>query len=672
MLRSLVARVRRDPFDAIVLAAAVAGIAVGTAYVNRVTIESVLHRDAERAAGGMSQFLATSLPELPSIMSGRKISPSGRDILELGRIAANAERYEIYNSAGGRVLEYGPSAAQDEGDEHEHENLRDHKPQAFRNILSGDSYVESFEKQENGKTVFLSEGYAPIKDGGRIAGVLEVYLDQTAKKADFESALVTSSMAALSILLLGLTVPVWLYRRRLREKKVVEDRVKYLTQYDELTGLVNRGSLQEYLVTALDGLGKEEGARAALLLIDVDRFEAINDGHGHKGGDAVLRCIGERLSLIVGSSGYVSRFGGDEFAVLMPAVSDRSSLEIFAAQLIASMAQPYPVLERGVVAPVSIGISLMPDDAASADLALRHADLALHAAKMAGRNGYRLYDPSLEQQYARKLAVERAVRRACASNGFELYYQPQFALSAQVLIGFEALLRLNDPELGRVPPSEFIPFTEEMGLIPQIGEWVLREACRFAVLWPAPLGIAVNLSPLQFRDGGLPRLVALILAESKLPPQRLELEVTEGLILANTEAVMDQIRAIRALGVSFAMDDFGTKYSSLSYLWNFTFDSLKIDRDFVQGLGSAEKAAQILETIITLGKTLDVRITAEGVESAEQAQFLAEHHCDAVQGYFFGRPMPAIDVPAAIVKDFQQRNMRERDAIAAEPALQVA
>ena len=189
----------------------------------------------------------------------------------------------------------------------------------------------------------------------------------------------------------------------------------------------------------------------------------------------------------------------------MPSVHDRQSVEAFAGQLVASMARPIPTLDHEVIATISAGISIMPDDAESADLLLRHADLATHAAKMAGRNGYRFYDPSLDQQYSRRLAVERAVRRACAGNGFEIEYQPQFALDGEGLIGFEALLRLNDPEIGQIGPTEFIPFAEEMGLIPQIGEWVLREACRFAVLWPAPLTIAVNLSPLQFRDGTLPQ-----------------------------------------------------------------------------------------------------------------------------------------------------------------------
>jgi EAL domain-containing protein (putative c-di-GMP-specific phosphodiesterase class I) len=310
---------------------------------------------------------------------------------------------------------------------------------------------------------------------------------------------------------------------------------------------------------------------------------------------------------------------------------------------------------------ISTGIALAPDDGDSADLLVRHADLATHAVKMAGGNGYRSYDRSLDGQYERRLAVEAAVRRACTANGFTIEYQPQFALDGEALIGFEALLRLNDPEIGSVPPAEFIPFAEKLGLMTQIGEWVLRESCRFAVLWPAPLTIAVNLSPVQFRGGMLPKLVASILRETGLPPERLELEVTEGLILSNAESVMAQIRAIREQGVSFAMDDFGARYSSLSHLWSFTFGKIKIDGDSVRSLGSAEKGAQILDTIVALGRMLDLRIVAEGVESAEQARFLADHHCDFVQGFLFGRPMPAAEVPAAIVQDFQRRRMPKPD-----------
>jgi EAL domain-containing protein (putative c-di-GMP-specific phosphodiesterase class I) len=310
---------------------------------------------------------------------------------------------------------------------------------------------------------------------------------------------------------------------------------------------------------------------------------------------------------------------------------------------------------------ISAGIALAPDDGDSADLLVRHADLATHAAKEAGRNGYRFYDPSLDGRYARRIAIEAAVRRAFATNGFTIEYQPQFALDGGSLAGFEALLRLNDPEIGSVPPGEFIPFAEKLGLMTQVGEWVLRESCRFAVLWPAPLTIAVNLSPLQFRSGVLPKLVASILRETGLPPERLELEVTESLIRSDTEAVMGQIRAIREQSVSFAMDDFGARYSSLSCLWNLTFGKIKIDGDFVRSLDSAEKGSQILQTIISLARMLDLRIVAEGVESAEQARFLADHHCDFVQGFLFGRPMPAAEVPAAIVQDFQRRRMAKPD-----------
>ncbi len=664
MWRRSAGRVRRISFDVLVLAAALTAIGAGTIYINSANIENLLHQDAERTAGSMSQFLAASLPDLDNLMKGEKLSARSLDLLEFGRSAINVDRYEIYNTKGEQVLEFEQAAEDSEKEaeeEREHENLSEHKPHAFRRILAGEVYVESFERIEDGKPRFISEGYAPVTKDGKFVGVIEVYLDQTKKKAGFEWAVRSSSLAVLAVVLAGLTIPIWLYRRRLREKEVIEDRMRYLARYDDLTGIMNRASLQDLLISTVDDVKANDGALAALIFIDSDRFKEINDSHGHAGGDALLKCIAERLSLIVGSTGYVARFGGDEFAVLMPSVHDRQTVETFVTQLVASMAKPYPTLDHKIIATVSAGVSLIPDDAQTADLVLRHADLAAYAAKMAGRNGYRFYDATLDQQYARRLAVEHAVRRACASNTFDIAYQPQYALDGENLIGFEALLRLNDPELGLILPAEFIPFAEELGLVTQIGEWVLRESCRFAALWPAPLTIAVNLSPLQFRDGDLPKLVADILRETGLAASRLELEVTEGLILANTEAVMSQIKAIRSLGVTFAMDDFGTKYSSLSYLWNFTFDKIKIDRDFITNLGSAEKAAQILETIISLGKTLDLQITAEGVETTDQARFLTEHGCDSVQGFLFGRPMPATEVPAAIVKDFQRRQMPQAD-----------
>jgi diguanylate cyclase (GGDEF)-like protein len=671
MLRKLVARGSRNPYDAAVLCAAITIIAAGTALINEATIGTLLRADAERAAGNMSQFLADNLPDLDKLMQGGKLSERSSELLEFERAAAGVERYEVYDSKGRRVLEFKHRGQKQEEQGAENENLSEHQPQVFKQILAGSPYSESFNGEQDGKPVFVSAGYAPIRNDGALGGIIEVYLDQTARKANFESVVRSSSLAIVGILLLGLIVPVRLYRQRMQEKEMAEERVRYLAQYDDLTGLLNRASLQDRLLTSLEEAKKDESAHAALLFIDVDRFKDVNDTYGHAGGDAVLKSVGERLGLIIGQTGYIGRFGGDEFAVVMPRVNGRQSLEAFAAELIASMAKPYPTLDHDVIAPVSVGISMIPDDAGSAELALRHADLATYAAKMAGRNGFRFYEPSLEEQYARRIAVERAVRRACAAAAFEIEYQPQYALEGPTLLGFEALLRLKDSDIGSVSPAEFIPFAEDMGLILQIGEWVLREACQFAALWPAPLTIAVNLSPLQFRDGSLPKLVAAILKESGLAPNRLELEVTEGLILANTEEVMNQIRTIRASGVRFAMDDFGTKYSSLSYLWNFTFDKIKIDRDFMGSLSSTDKAAQSLETIIALGRALNLSITAEGVESAEQAKFLTDHHCDSVQGFLFGRPMPSTDVPAVIIKDFEDRRL-SRDDAARERKRQVA
>jgi len=329
--------------------------------------------------------------------------------------------------------------------------------------------------------------------------------------------------------------------------------------------------------------------------------------------------------------------------------------------------------EQSIIATVSVGVALAPDDGNDPERLLKSADLALYKAKADGRNCIRFFQPEMDAELLARSKLEKTIREALLHDRFELHYQPLFEISARRLTGFEALIRLPAEDGTFIPPLVFIPVAEELRLIDQIGAWVLQEACRTAITWPENLTVAVNLSPAQFSAGNVSAVVAAALNEAGLAPHRLELEITETLLLRDSAAVMAELQALKAMGVSIVMDDFGTGYSSLSYLWRFPFDKIKIDRSFMQGFeGSGRDAKTIVKTIIALGRELNMRVTVEGVETAAQAAFLDKVDGDQAQGYFFGRPVPASEVSARILADFRTRHLALSSAQAPEDKLRLA
>jgi predicted signal transduction protein with EAL and GGDEF domain len=348
----------------------------------------------------------------------------------------------------------------------------------------------------------------------------------------------------------------------------------------------------------------------------------------------------------------VARLGGNEFVVMQVGATDAEAIDAFAKKLRAGLAAPYDLDGHAANVTVSIGIAVAPAHGDSIGRLMKSGDLALYHSKTNGRDTVSIFSADMDKELAERLRLERAIRAAVADEQFELYYQPAVAMPDGHLVGFEALLRMRDENGAMVSPALFIPLAEQMGLIDKIGDWVLREACRVACDWPADLKVAVNLSPAQFERDGLAARVAGILAETGLEPRRLELEITEGLLLTKSYEVMEELRRLKALNIGIVMDDFGTGYSSLSYLWQFPFDKIKIDRAFMLALeaedhGNAEK---IVKTIIDLGRSLNVTVTVEGVENDRQADFVRESLCDQIQGYYFGRPMPEIDLATHIAK----------------------
>ncbi len=425
------------------------------------------------------------------------------------------------------------------------------------------------------------------------------------------------------------------------ERHKAQARVAHMARHDSLTDLPNRTLFREKMGEGLNQVAIAGGAMA-VLCFDLDNFKTVNDRLGHAAGDRLLRWVAARLKENVGEHDTVARLGGDEFAILQRGPQPQSA-ERLARRLVEIIGRPPPLESQSIHIGVSIGIAVAPDHGLDADELMKCADLALYQAKAKGRGAYQLFEPEMEEQARSRHALEHDLRGALEAGEFHLVFQPQVRLDATELTGFEALLRWKHPARGLVSPAEFIPIAEENGLIVPIGEWVLRTACATAASWP-DLTIAVNLSPVQFRSRGLVAMVTSALAEAGLPPQRLELEVTETALLDDSEATIEILHQLRALGVRVSLDDFGVGYSSLSYLRKFPFDRIKIDRSFVGTLGESPESIAIVRTIASLGAVLGVETTAEGVETIEQLDFVRECGCTAVQGYYFGRPCPAAEV----------------------------
>ncbi|MXP65810.1 EAL domain-containing protein [Roseomonas sp. M0104] len=430
------------------------------------------------------------------------------------------------------------------------------------------------------------------------------------------------------------------------ERKQAEARLAHMARHDALTGLPNRAAFREQMARALARVRRGEGV--AVLCLDLDRFKAVNDSLGHPAGDALLQAVAARLRDCVRETDLVVRLGGDEFAVVQEGASLPAEAAAVAGRIIAALSAPFGIGGHHVTVGTSIGIALAGLGTTDADVLLRCADLALYRAKEDGRGAFRFFEPSMDEQMRARRDLEMDLGSALARGELALFYQPLVDTEQGRVGGFEALLRWQHPVRGTVSPAAFIPLAEETGMIAAIGAWVIRRACADAACWPLPVKVAVNLSPVQFRDRSLPRIVAEALAESGLDPARLELEITESLLLLDDEKVLEILHGLRAQGVRIAMDDFGTGYSSLSYLRRFPFDKIKIDQSFVRGMMEQEDCAAIVSTVVSLGRLLGMSVNAEGVETREQFLALREQGCGEVQGYLFSPPRPAEEVVAML------------------------
>jgi diguanylate cyclase (GGDEF)-like protein len=611
-----------------VVLAVLSALVVAAAFVapGRIT-QFELKREALTAADRLKEQMLKEPDALFYALASPSATPQFADILNKTGYGHRVLRYELYNRAGQLEFTSGLSGLQ----------LDDNLASLLASPADEAPKVTLYQSSGGSQPTNFAALTLPLALDGDPRGTLVVYLDQS------DQAKVLSSyfglIAGVTLLLLGagVAVPAAFAWMRGRERRQAEAQVRYLEEHDALTGLSNRKAFSENLAEAIARMQRDR-SHIAVLCLDIDKFKEINEAADHSGGDQVLRDIGARIHSTLREGDLIARLGGDEFAIALVDITNLGDVMAFMNRLVDALRRPLQVAGKEMLVTTSVGIALAPADGDTATTVLRHAGIALARAKGDGGQRMCFFEQSMDKALQRRRMVEHELRLALGREEFEVVYQPQYDLATERQCGSEALVRWQHPVHGKIAPGHFISVAEDTGLIVPLGEWVLRRACRDAVNWPAPLFVSVNLSPAQFRDGDVAETVAQVLKETGLPPERLELEITESLLINDTEEVLAKLNRLRQLGVHIAMDDFGTGYSSLSYLARFPFSKIKIDRQFIRNMTRDPAMKAIVKTIIALGKSLDVTITAEGVETEEQAAMLREFGCPQVQGFLYGYP----------------------------------
>jgi diguanylate cyclase (GGDEF)-like protein/PAS domain S-box-containing protein len=425
------------------------------------------------------------------------------------------------------------------------------------------------------------------------------------------------------------------------ERRIANEKIAHLAHYDALTDLPNRVLFREQIERELQKAIR--GDQFALLYIDIDEFKGINDSLGHHVGDELLKAVAARIRSCIKPTDLIARLGGDEFAVIQTAVGDRAEVVEFVTRIHDAIRQPYQCLGHHLATDASIGIALAPQDGTELDQLIKNADLAMYGAKAEGRRTHRFFEPDMDARAKARLTMEQDLRQAMVDGDFEIHYQPLVDLESNEVSGCEALLRWRHPERGMVSPAEFIPLAEDTGLINELGDWVMQTACAEAAAWPSHVRLAVNVSPVQLKSPTLALRITGALATSGLSPDRLEIEITEAVLIHDDETALVILHQLRAIGVRIALDDFGTGFSSLSYLKRFPFDKIKIDRCFVSDI-EVDGSAAIVQAVVNIAASRNMTTTAEGVETEAQRQVLRELGCTQMQGYLFSKPRPASEI----------------------------
>jgi diguanylate cyclase (GGDEF)-like protein len=485
------------------------------------------------------------------------------------------------------------------------------------------------------------------KEIGSFAGDVDEYCSnlygKLAQGKVFQKILVAADGGSIQVSYRPLRRGGWVTTLEdITERRRVEERITHLAHYDALTDLPNRTLFHEQLKRELARI--VPGEQLAVLYIDIDEFKSINDTLGHLIGDQLLKSVAASLGHCVSGTDFVARLGGDEFAVVQTAVKTVDDVTDLATRVFDAIRKPYECLGHQVTTDASIGIALAPQHGADLDQILKNADLAMYAAKSAGRRTYRFFEPEMDARVRARRILEMDLRQAITDGSFEVYYQPSVTLEDNKIVGCEALLRWRHSERGMISPAEFIPVAEETGLIDELGEWVLTTACAEAATWPDDIKIAVNVSPVQFKSGTLALKIVAALAASGLQASRLELEITEAVLIRDDEAALAILHQLRAIGVRIALDDFGTGYSSLSYLQRFPFDKIKIDRCFVNDIAEPDGSSCIVQAVVNIAAARHMTTTAEGVETKQQLELLRALGCAEMQGYLFSPAKPAAEI----------------------------
>ncbi|MFK7763715.1 MAG: EAL domain-containing protein [Roseobacter sp.] len=626
---------RKPVFVVSLLVVLSAAIIVSVHSVIDKAISNGVKGHAESSALSWASRFNATLTDQSSLVVNGELTDAQRQVTEASMLFGNAYSFTLYDMTGRTAYssDYGVTEAKPDAPVDQ---------VALQVVLTGQPDMTVIQRIGNsGETQVYVDAFVPVtRPDGAVLGAIRLYIDRSHISSLYRSFLDWIGYLLPAICAIIYAIPAAAFVLMRQKAYARQDDIRNLSMYDTLTGALNRHTMNvecEKLFAA-----KRTDSRIGVLFVDVDKFKNINDQYGHEFGDAYLKSVALRLKESVHESDWVARIGGDEFVVVCQHINAKI-LAARAEDILEASRKTFEYKGTSIQGSLSIGTHLAEPKATAAE-AFHAADLALYHAKSHGRNRVEPYFPELDAALARRNAIEARLHRALENDGFEIYYQPLTNPADRSVIGFEALLRLDDDDEKPISPVEFIPIAEDAGIIHKLGLQTLRRAIAVAKTWPEYVFLSVNLSPAQFQCGDLDVQIEEVLSELDFPASRLELEVTESLLLGNEESIQSQLVGLKQQGMSIAMDDFGTGYSSLGYLWKYHFDKLKIDRVFLEGVEFAgDRYSEIIETIVTLGNKMGMQVTVEGVENENQRAILDQLSCDQYQGFLFGRPMPAED-----------------------------
>jgi diguanylate cyclase (GGDEF)-like protein len=618
-------------------------VAAGVGLVSRTT-ERMLREDARLEVANWSAHLVRNVPDFAAILAGNPPSSEALAHFELSRELGRVYQFKIYDRDGKlhvRSDQLGMANTYSA-------NLFQQNRDAAGRLSRGETLVRVGKEIRAGEARHFAEAIVPIVAAGRPIGYLQVLLSQDQRRALLLSAATEGAITVGLLLALG---PVWGFWYRTRQKRTMERKLDYISTHDPLTGLMNRAAWLTHFSEAAGRLSPDQPV-LTVLAIELSGIRLANESLGNAAGDHILKVSAERLAEAAGPGSFLSRIGSNQFGVIAAPFADPIAVAALAHDVVKCLSQPVQFGESRLNVTVTIGVALTPIDGTDQMQLVKAAEIAATTAHAAGRNTYRFFDAQVEKDSERKRSLERFAATAIEHEALDLHYQPIIGLKDGRIKGFEALLRVTHPELGPLSPAEFVAAAERSGDIDRIGAWSLEQACRIASQWPDTLTLAVNLSPAQFNSGKLVASLRRAIEITRFPAYRLELEITEGIMMGDAEFIHTQLHTLQEMGVRVALDDFGTGYSSLSYLWKFPFSRIKIDQSFVRQIGESHTAEGIISTIISLGRSIGVPLTAEGIETAGQLAYLRHARCEDGQGYLFSRPVPATELAALILRDF--------------------